>query len=118
MATNTWQSNVGGNWSDAANWSQNLVPSSEDSAEIGPAADASWIVTAIDQAAGALLIDTGGLGTLSVGAVLDVTGAMAVASGAVVVQAGGTLVAAGGLTLGSAGRPEAAARSTWRVWAS
>lgn len=106
MATISWANAVSGDWSDAADWTPAEVPGSGDTAEIGPgiSAGTAWTVSVTtEEVAAYLIVATGGFGTLSVGAVLDLTGAISVASGSVVVQPGGTLATPGALTLGEVG---------------
>ena len=86
MATITWASGVSGSWSVAADWIPELVPGSGDTAEIGPgtSADASWVVTATNEAASSLLLDAGDFGTLAI------TDALVI--GSLLSMAGGTLL--------------------------
>lgn len=105
MTTFNWQAGLSGDWSDAADWSPNTVPGSDDTAVIGPGTGITtdWTVTATNEAAGTLLLDSTGFGTLSVSGLLDVGLQMSVASGVVAVQPAGTLAVSGALTLGIAG---------------
>ena len=110
MTTYTWQNGVSADWSNAADWTPNGVPGSNDTAVIGLTSGgvttAPWTVTVTNETAGMVLFDPlGPAGTLAVSGLLDVSGDVSLDSGTVDLQPAATLATAGTLTLGLAGDP-------------